>query len=126
MAGLSRDPQNLEPALIALDKGAPLGEQLAATLEGLGYRKWSPPGLSQRKLPPAWENQKYSSFVKGCDARIELWANRLYEVSHLLTDQRPEKHPMLRVSVSERDEQACLGELLAALGSGAALLHGLE
>lgn len=126
VAGLSRDPEKLEPALIALDDGAPLGEQLEATLCGLGYEKWSPPGRSQRRPPPAWEHQKYSSFVKGCRARIELWPNRLYDVSQPLTDQRPEKHPMLRVFVSERDEEACVGELLAALGRGAVLLHGLE
>lgn len=125
LAGLSRDPENLSPALIALDEGAPTCDQVEAVLDGLGYRKCVSPGFSQLKPPPAWETRKYSSFVKGCDARIELWSNRLYDVSLLLTDQRPEKHPMLRVSVSPKDEEACLRELLAALGPGAVLLHGL-
>ncbi|MDX2133086.1 MAG: SMI1/KNR4 family protein [Planctomycetota bacterium] len=126
VAGLSRDPESLTPALIALDEGAPTRQHLEAVLDGLGYKKWSWPGSSQRTPPPAWETQKYSSFVNGCDARIELWTNRLYDISQLLTVERPEKHPMLRVSVSPKDEEACLRELLDALGTGAVLLHGLE
>lgn len=126
LAGLSRDPENLRPALIALDEGAPTREQLDVVLDSLGYTKSASPGFSRRTPPPAWETKNYASFVKRCDARIELWSNRLYDVSLLLTDQRPEKHPMLRVSVSLKDEEACLAELLAALGTGAVLLHGLE
>lgn len=128
LTGLTRDLQSLTPALIALDPGSPTGDDLTAALEGLGFVRWKLPdgSFSSRPLPPAWEWKKYSSFVKGCDCRVELWRNKLYDISQILTRQRSQSHPMLRVSVALDQEDACLAELLRVLGPRATLLQCIE
>lgn len=128
LAGLRRNLESLNPALIALDEGAPRGDQLVAALESLGLAPWKPPGGSSslHPLPPAWEWKKYKSFVKGCDCRVELWRNKLHNISQILTRQRSQSHPILCVSVALDQEDACLTELLKALGPRAVLLQRLE
>ncbi len=125
--GLRVDPESLTPALITLDDGAPTGAALDAVLEQLGCKR-ADMGIANPKfpLPPRWVWGKYASFVKGCPAGIEVWRNRWRPESPLLTTERSETHPMLRVFIAADTEQECLAELLTALGRGAVLLHGLQ
>jgi hypothetical protein len=128
LAGLYRDPESATPALIALDDGAPRGEALGRALVTLGCRLFEPPGWTNPNypMPPQWRWEKYRSCVEGVEACIEVWKNRHLPRSPLLTADRPERHPMLRVSVHAEDEDTCLAELLAGLGPGAVLIHGME
>ncbi|MBS0196197.1 MAG: SMI1/KNR4 family protein [Planctomycetes bacterium] len=125
--GLRVDPESLTPALIALDEGAPVDAALDAVLERIGCKR-ADMGIANPKfpLPPRWTWGKYASFVKGCPAGIEVWRNRWRPESTPLTTERSETHPMLRVFIAADTEQACLNELLGALGRGAVLLHGLR
>lgn len=119
LAGLTRDPENLSSALIALDSGATKLQQLDPLLTKLGYKLLKQPGRRADPPPPAWTSRKYRSFVPGLPARIELWTNRLHRESALLTDLRPATCPILVITVAPSDQATCLGELLIALAPGA-------
>lgn len=129
LTGLYRSPEDREPALIALDDGAPRGDALAAVLEPLGCTRYLFPGCVTNPNfphPPTWNWKKYRSFVRGLCASIAAENNRLYSVSILKTAERPADHPMLTVSVTPAHAKKCLNELLAALGPAAALMHSVE
>lgn len=127
--GLFRDPDSWEPALIALDKGAPVGQMLDTALRSLGCTVYTVPGLvSNPNFPqaPIWHWAKFRGALRDSPVWIQYERNKLYDVSMQKTSDRPARHPMLTVAVAAADEEACLRELLAALGPGAVLIHGMQ
>ena len=128
LSGLHRTIEQMEPALIALDDGAPTGPALNALLQGLGCRKHDYPGVYANPsfpLPPTWHWDKYAGLLRDSAVWIQSENNKLYSVSKPKTPLRTGRHPMLTASVSPDQEAACLTELLTALGPGATLIHGV-
>lgn len=126
---LFRDPDSWVPALIALDKGAPMGKMLDTALQALGCTVHTIPGSYANPsfpTPPIWHWAKFRGALRNSPAWIEYQRNKLYDVSIQKTPDRPAKHPMLTVAVAAADEEACLRELLAGLGQGAVLIHGMQ
>lgn len=129
ISGLFRDPDSWEPALIALDTGAPMGKMLDDALLSLGCTVYTVPGLvsnPRNPPPPIWHWAKFRGALRKSPVWIQYERNRLYDVSIPKTPDRPAKHPMLTVAVAAADEEACLRELLAALGPSAVLIHGMR
>lgn len=129
IAGLFRDPDSWEPALIALDTGAPAGKMLDAALQSLGCTVYTIPGLvsnPRSPQPPIWQWAKFKGALRDSPVWIQYERNKLYDASIQKTPDRPAQHPMLTVAVAAADEDACLRELLAALGPAAVLIHGME
>lgn len=129
IAALFRDSESLEPALIALDEGCPMGKRLDAALQAVGCTPYTIPGLASnpRRPPPLiWHWPKYKGILRKSPAWLQFERNKLYDVSIQKTPLRSDRHPMLTVAVATPDEEACLRELLAALGPHAVLIHGVQ
>lgn len=129
ISNLFRDPDSWEPALIALDQGAPVGKMLDGVLEALGCTVYTIPGLEpnpRNPTPPIWHWAKFRSALRDSPVWIQYERNKLYDASIQKTPDRSAKHPMLTVSVAAADEEACLRELLAGLGPHAVLIHGMQ
>ena len=129
ISNLVRDPDSWEPALIALDQGAPMGTMLDAALQALGCTVYTIPGgytNPRFPAPPIWHWAKFQGALRDSPVWIQYERNKLYDVSIQKTPDRPAKHPMLTVAVAAADEDACLRELLAGLGQGAVLIHGMQ
>jgi hypothetical protein len=124
LSGLRQSPDSVKPAVITLNAESTTVDQLDGILVHFGLRRVEQAGkdTSTSKPPPVWEWTKYNSFVSGRPARVELWTNEFYHRLPLYS----EKHAMLQVFIELSNERACLEELLAALGTQAVLLHGLE
>lgn len=123
--GLRRAADQYEPATVALDGPAVRGERLAGLLRSLGCKVHRYVGVrSNAPLPRTWEWPKYKNFIRGLDCWLTLEKNKTYGYAPKF-DERPTGHPMLRVSVSPRQADRCLAELLETLGSKAALLEGV-
>lgn len=129
ISGLFRDPDSWEPALIALDQGAPMGKLLDAALQSLGCTVYTIPGLVSNPgspPPPIWHWPKFRGALRNSPVWIQYERNKLYDASIPKTPDRPAKHPMLTVAVAAADEEPCLRELLAKLGPNAVLIHGMQ
>lgn len=129
ISGLFRDPDSWVPALIALDTGAPMGKMLDAALAALGCTVYTIPGHTPNlsfPTPPIWHWAKFRGALRNSPVWIQYERNKLYDASIQKTPDRPAKHPMLTVAVAAADEEACLRELLAGLGTGAVLIHGMQ
>jgi hypothetical protein len=123
--GLRRAADVYEPATIALDGASVRGERLAKLLKSLGCKKHKFVGVrSSRPLPPTWEWPKFKNFVAGLTCWLSLEKNRTYGYAPKF-GERPKGHPMLRVSVTPRQAEHCLAELMATLGADAKLLRGV-
>lgn len=126
---LFRDPDSWVPALIALDQGAPVDEMLDAALQALGCTDYTVPGSYANPrfpTPPMWNWAKFRGAFRDSPVLIRYERNKVYDVSIQKTPDRPDSHPMLTVAVAAADEESCLRELLAALGPGAVLIHGMQ
>lgn len=129
ISNLVRDPDSWEPALIALDQGAPMGAKLDAALQALGCTVHTIPGHFANPrfpIPPIWHWAKFRGALPDSPVWIQYERNKLYDVSIQKTPDRPANHPMLTVAVAAADEEACLRELLAGLGQGAVLIRGMQ
>jgi len=123
--GLVRDPVNMEPAVVALDEGSPVGEELAALLKRLGCIRYSLTSTLARSLP-SWHWPAYKGLLDDSAAWIQLQQNKENDSPWPLTTNRSPDCPMLTVAVSPVDEMACLGALVSALGKQATLIRGVD
>ncbi len=129
IAGLFIDVTNLSPALIALDAGAPTGDDLAQVLAALGCAAHLYPGVTANPkfpLPPTWHWPAFRGLLKDTPVWIKFEHNKLYPASIQKTPDRAADHPMLTVAVHPADEDQCLSRLLAALGAHANPIHGVR
>jgi hypothetical protein len=125
---LFRDPDSWVPALIALDEGAPQGELLDAALRKLGCTVYEIPGgyaNPKYPTPPMWQWPRFRGAFRDSPVLMHYERNKHFDVSIQKTPDRPAEHPMLVVGIAAADEEACLRELLAGLGPGAVLIHGM-
>lgn len=125
LKGLYRDAESLSPALIALDSVARKPAEIGKVLLDLGFVEHQFEGYANPNFPrpPTWTWSKYNGRIQGWNACVQFERNKLYPVSLQKTPKRSANHPMLTVSVCDEHEEACLADLLAALGAGAVLLE---
>jgi len=123
--GLRRAPDDYEPATISLDGEEVLPPRLGKILTSLGCKKHEYVGVkSKTPLPRTWTWDKYKNFVRGLPVWLTLEQNKTLGFAPKF-DQRPEGHPMLRVSVTPKQAEKCLAEVMAALGPKATLFQSV-
>jgi len=123
--GLRRAADDFESATIALDGKQVLPPRLGKVLTSLGCKEHKYVGVkSNTPLPRTWTWDKYKNFVRGLPVWLTLEKNKTLGFAPKFED-RPQGHPMLRVSVTTKQADQCLAEVLSALGPEAVLLQGV-
>lgn len=119
LRSLYQPADEYEPATFALDSPRVRGQQLEAILKSLGCKRFKYRGVSSSTpLPPAWEWPKFKRSHSRDPAFLTLEKNKVYGHSPRF-DERPARHPMLVVDVTESQRSSCLEELGTALGKSA-------
>jgi hypothetical protein len=114
------------PVCFALDSPRVRGQKLAAILKSLGCKPFKYRGVSSRtRLPAAWEWPKFRRSQSRDPAFLSVEPNKVYGYAPKF-DERPIRHSILLVDVSESHRSACLEELEDAFGKAAVLLTGEE
>ena len=120
---LSQPADEYRPATFALDSPRVRGKSLDGILLSLGCKRYPYPGVthSQRALPPAWHWAKYRQCQGRDPAFLTLEQNKVVGYAPQL-DERPVRHKVLCVNLTESQRGACLRELAAAMGESAVLI----
>ena len=115
--------RHLAPAAFALDSPGVRGQRLAAILKRAGCKQFKYRGVSSSTpLPSAWVWPKFRRSQSRDPAFLSLEPNRVSGYASKF-DERPVRHPILLVDVTQSQRSACLKELAAALGKSAVLLR---
>lgn len=109
--------------LFALDDPDLDRAELHEVMKAIGCRKQRLSGMSaaERAKISSWDFPKYRWSHGGKDpAYLVVEANGDDDPWHLA---RPAGHPLLHVSVAEKDQDKCIGDIAEALGDRGCLIH---